>query len=92
MRRLSGSIKADTLARTAPLVAELRRIATAHGATPSQVALNWLVSFWGDTVVAIPGASKPKQAAEAAGAMGFELTRAELDSIDRLSRECAAGA
>lgn len=55
--------------------------------TASQVALNWVVSFWGDTVVAIPGASKPKQATEAAGAMSFELTREELEHLDRLSRE-----
>jgi diketogulonate reductase-like aldo/keto reductase len=44
------------------------------------------VSFWGEAVLAIPGASKPSQAAEAAGAMKFELTRSELDSIDALSR------
>lgn len=89
LRRMTGSITPATIARTAPLVAELKRVGAAHGATASQVALNWVVSFWGDTVVAIPGASKPRQALEAAGAMGFELTRAELDSIDRLSRECA---
>jgi len=87
LRRITSSIKPSTIARTAPLVAELKRVAAAHGAKPSQVALNWLTSFWGDVVVAIPGASKPAQATDAAGAMGFTLTRAELDSIDRLSRE-----
>jgi aryl-alcohol dehydrogenase-like predicted oxidoreductase len=86
MRRMSGSIKPETIAKTAPLVAELKRVASAHAAAPSQVALNWLVSFWGEAVLAIPGASKPSQAAEAAGAMKFELTRSELDSIDALSR------
>jgi aryl-alcohol dehydrogenase-like predicted oxidoreductase len=87
MRRMSGSIRAETIAKTAPLVAELKRVASAHGATPSQVALNWLVSFWGEAVVAIPGASKPSQAAEAASAMKFELTAAELRSLDALSRD-----
>lgn len=86
LRRISGSISAGTIARTAPLVAELRRVGAAHGASASQVALNWLISRWGETVVAIPGASKPSQAAEAAGAMAFELAAAELDSIDSLSR------
>ena len=85
-RRIAGSIRPETLARTAPLVAELKRVAAAHKATASQVALNWLVSFWGDTVVAIPGASKPGQATEAALAMSFELSASELASIDALSR------
>jgi len=89
MRRMTSSIRPQTIVRTAPLVAELKKVAAEHKVTTSQVALNWLVSFWGDTVVAIPGASKPSQAAEAAGAMGFELTRKELDSIDRISREIA---
>ena len=87
MRRMSGSIRPETIAKTAPLVAELKKVASAHGATPSQVALNWLVSFWGEAVVAIPGASKPSQAAEAAGAMKFELTGSELSSLDALSRD-----
>ncbi len=86
MRRMSGSINPGTLERTRPLVEELKRVAAAHGATASQVALNWLVSRWGDTVVAIPGASRPSQATEAAGAMGFALSRAELDSVDMASR------
>jgi len=86
-RRIASSINPSTLAKTAPLVAELKKVASAHGAMPSQVALNWLVSRWGDTVVAIPGASKPSQASQAALAMGFELAPAEIESIDSLSRE-----
>ena len=88
-RRASGSLSPSALRRSAPLVAELKKVAAAHGATASQVALSWLVSFWGDTVVAIPGASRPSQAAEAALAMRLELTRSELDSIDALSRGIA---
>ncbi|MEI6877071.1 MAG: aldo/keto reductase [Spirochaetota bacterium] len=89
MRRMRGSFKPETLARTAPLVAELKRIAGLHDATPSQIALNWVINFWGDTVVAIPGASKPKQAEEAAGAMSFLLSPSELASLDEISRQAA---
>lgn len=74
------------LARTAPLIGELRAIAHAHGATPAQVALGWLISYYGDTVVAIPGASKPRQAADAAAAMGLRLSGTELSRLDDLSR------
>ncbi|HUX37750.1 MAG TPA: aldo/keto reductase [Rectinemataceae bacterium] len=59
----------------------------ARGVTRSQVALNWLINFWGETVVAIPGASRPAQATAAAGAMSFDLSSEELASLDRLSRE-----
>ncbi|TDE15841.1 aldo/keto reductase [Jiangella asiatica] len=84
-RRLAG-FNARTLARTAPLIDELRAIGTAYGATVGQVALSWLTTFYGDTVVAIPGASKPRHAAESAAAMDLRLTEKELDRLDELSR------
>jgi aryl-alcohol dehydrogenase-like predicted oxidoreductase len=87
MRRMSGSIKKETIERTAPLIAELRKAAIAHGVTPSQVALNWLISYWGEVVVAIPGASSPSQATAAADAMTFELSPDEIRSIDEESRK-----
>jgi aryl-alcohol dehydrogenase-like predicted oxidoreductase len=85
-RRYMPLFRASGLARTRPLVDELRRIAAARGATPSQVALNWLVHFHGETVVAIPGASRPRHAEEAAGVMGFRLSPEELGRLDELSR------
>ncbi|TDD49355.1 aldo/keto reductase [Nonomuraea terrae] len=88
MRRVFGrrDLSARGLARTAPLIDAMRRIASGYGVTVGQVALNWVVTRYGDTVVAIPGASKPRQAAEAAGAMGFTLTEAEAGKLDELSR------
>lgn len=73
------------LEKSRPLVAGLKAIADDHGVTPSQVALNWLVNFHGQTVVAIPGASKVRQAEENAGAMHFTLTDEELARIDELA-------
>jgi aryl-alcohol dehydrogenase-like predicted oxidoreductase len=69
-----------------PLVAAVEEIAAARGVTASQVALNWLIHFHGDTVVAIPGATSVAQAAENAGAMGFCLSDAEMKRLDGLSR------
>jgi len=85
-RRYTSLFRASGLARTRPLVDELRRVAVARGLTPSQVALNWLLFFHGDSVVAIPGASQPRHAEEAAGAMGFRLSDAEMGRLDELSR------
>jgi aryl-alcohol dehydrogenase-like predicted oxidoreductase len=90
--RLSPSsrfLTPEGLARSAPLITELRAVGEAHGATPAQVALAWLVVHYGDTVVAIPGASRPEQAAAAAAAMDLRLTEAEMASIDAISAAVA---
>ena len=73
--------------RSRPLVAALEEIAAAHGVGVSQVALNWLVNFHDDAVVAIPGASKPAQARESAGALTFTLTVEEMERIDQVTRQ-----
>ena len=88
--RLSPSsrfLTPEGLARTAPLIAELRAVGEAHGATPGQVALAWLVTYYGETVVAIPGASRPEHATEPPAAMDVRLTAAEIERIDHLSAE-----
>lgn len=84
-RRLLG-LNEGMLARTRPLIDELRAVAHAYGASVSQVALAWLVQFYGDTVVAIPGVSKPRQAEESAAVMKLHLTNKEVERIDEASR------
>lgn len=69
-----------------PLITDLAHIADQHGVTVSQVALNWLVNYHGERVVAIPGASKAHHAEESAGAMSFRLSDEEMERINRLSR------
>ena len=58
----------------------LARIARAHGATPRQVALRFLVRR--PPLFAIPKASTPNHAAENAGAGDLQLTDAEIAQID----------
>ncbi|MCI2420187.1 aldo/keto reductase [Saccharopolyspora sp. K220] len=86
IRRLLSGLSERALVRTAPLIDELRAIAEAHGASIGQVALSWLISFYGNTVVAIPGATKPHQAKESAAAMNLRLTDQQLTRLDELSR------
>jgi diketogulonate reductase-like aldo/keto reductase len=59
----------------------LQEIADAHGATPRQVALRFLLRW--PNLFAIPKASSPRHAAENAGAGKLRLTPAELERIDR---------
>ena len=86
-RRLVGAYRASALRRSAPLVAELAAIGKAYGTSAAQVALSWLVTFYGDTVVAIPGASRPGQAQESAAAMELRLTAKEIENLALLSRQ-----
>lgn len=84
MRRLmSGLADPRALRRTGPLITKLRRIAAAHGVKPGQVALAWVITNYGDTVVCIPGASKPSQAAESAAVLGLKLSDAELAALNQ---------
>ena len=85
--KLMGAFKAKGLERSRRLVEELRTIAAAHGATASQVALAWLCQFQGETVVVIPGASRPQQAEENAGALELALSQVEIGTLDKLSRQ-----
>ena len=68
--------------KSRPLLQALSEIGKNHEATPAQVALNWLINFHGETVVAIPGASKVGHAEESAGAMQFRLSEEELERLD----------
>ena len=77
---------AQSIESSMPVIKVLDEIAEAHGATVSQIALSWLVTFSGEMVVAIPGASKPKHAEESAGAMKIALTPEEMERIDHISR------
>jgi diketogulonate reductase-like aldo/keto reductase len=58
----------------------LRRIADAHGATPRQVALRFLVRR--PSLFTIPKSSRPRHTEENAGAGDLRLTAAELAEID----------
>jgi aryl-alcohol dehydrogenase-like predicted oxidoreductase len=62
----------DNLARAQPMLDALREVASAHSATPAQVALAWLIRR--PNVVAIPGASSVAQLEANAAAADLELT------------------
>lgn len=74
------------LAKTWPLIQELKKLAGIYNTSPGQVALNWLLTWNGDMVVAIPGATKTSHAEQNIGAMAFQLTKAECAGLDELSR------
>ncbi len=85
-RKWLMSFRRRGLERSRALVAALEDIAREHGATPSQVALNWLMYFHGDAVLVIPGATRIEQANENVGAMSFRLSDTEMRRLDELSQ------
>lgn len=86
MRRRMFDYSAKGLERSRPLVEGLEEIARRRDVTAAEVALNWLLHFYGETVVVIPGASKASQARSNLGAMNFQLSKDELSRLDELSR------
>ncbi|HLB68004.1 MAG TPA: aldo/keto reductase [Thermoplasmata archaeon] len=84
VRKEEDLFKPANLRRAAPLVAALRKIGKARGKTPGQVALAWLRR--NRVVVPIPGAKRPDQVEQNAGAAGWSLNAPELRSLDRILR------
>ncbi len=80
-RKRLAAFGAKGLSKSAPVIDRLRAIAGNHGKTPAQVALRWLVQAQGDTVVAIPGATRIRHAAESAGVLDFTLTESEVEQL-----------
>ncbi len=85
MRKHLKAFRPEELERTRPLIEELRWIAAAHETSPAEVALSWLLSAHGDTVVAIPGASSAEQARRNARAMDLRLSEEEIDALAQRS-------
>ena len=71
--------------------AVVREIASAHAATPAQIALAWLLQK-GDDVVPIPGTKRRSYLEENVAATQLTLAADELSRLDRaLAPEAIAG-
>jgi aryl-alcohol dehydrogenase-like predicted oxidoreductase len=81
-RKSTGQFRPAGLAKSLPLVKLIREIAANYNVTPSQIALNWLIHFHGNMVVAIPGATKEVHAKENTGAMSFRLSDEDMMRLD----------
>ncbi len=80
--RLRGRLK-----KTKSLVETLESIALECEATVAQITLSWTTNYHGETVVAIPGATKTYQAEQNAGAMRIVLSSEQMEAISAQSLE-----
>ena len=67
------------------LVKVIEETADKYGKTPSQVALNWLVTSY-PNILPIPGAKTPQQASDNAGAVDWRLSFEDWFKLDQISR------
>jgi aryl-alcohol dehydrogenase-like predicted oxidoreductase len=58
----------------------VRQAASAHGVSPQQVALAWLLSL-SPAIIPIPGASRPESIEDSVRALDLELTADDLQAI-----------
>jgi aryl-alcohol dehydrogenase-like predicted oxidoreductase len=72
----------------AAIVAGVKEIASAHGATPAQIALAWVLAQ-GDDVVPIPGTKRVRYLEDNVGATDIELSPADLEKLGALAAHTA---
>ena len=83
---LRGFAYKDVLPALPELLGTMRAPGTgAGGRTPAQVAVNWCLCK--DTTP-IPGVKNARQLEENLGALGWRLTREEVDALDAAAAKC----
>ena len=81
-RRLKKNLK-----KTKKAITEMEQMASELNCSVAQISLNWLIHFSGETVVAIPGASKTSQALSNAQSMNIDLSKEKLNTLDELTQD-----
>jgi aryl-alcohol dehydrogenase-like predicted oxidoreductase len=81
IQAVNPGFSSRNLTRLVEVNRTLSEIANAHGKTPSQVALNWLMSK--ENVVAIPGVKKLEYAINDAGATNWRLIDIEVERLEK---------
>jgi aryl-alcohol dehydrogenase-like predicted oxidoreductase len=93
-RRGKPRFSGENAVRNRDLLAIVRRVAEAHGATPGQVALAWVhaqAERWGLPVVPIPGTKRRERLEENVGGADLVLSPEDLAELDTIA-DATAGA
>ncbi|MFI1757165.1 aldo/keto reductase [Streptomyces sp. NPDC020571] len=91
-RRQQPRFTGDNAAANAALLAPVRAVAEAHGASLGQIALAWVhqrAQVHGLPVIPIPGTRKPTRVAENTAATRIVLTDDELSSLEPIAEKVA---
>ena len=85
-RRYMPAFNSNGLKKSKPVVDLVKTLAQKYQVTTSQIALNWLIHYHGETVLAIPGATKESHALENAGTLKFRLSPEDLTLLHEASK------
>jgi aryl-alcohol dehydrogenase-like predicted oxidoreductase len=83
-RRNDPRYQGDNFAANMKIVDVVRGIGEAHGVSPAQVALAWLLSQ-GDAIVPIPGVKRRVTMEDSVAAVNVTLTAADLAAIEKVA-------
>jgi aryl-alcohol dehydrogenase-like predicted oxidoreductase len=83
-RRSNPRFQGENFRKNLELVDAVHEMAQEKGCTPAQLALAWVLAQ-GRQIVPIPGTRKLDRLAENVAAVEIELTREELDRLDRIA-------
>lgn len=83
IRRVLPSFRGSNFDALPPVIELLTEIGNKHEATPSQVALRWVIQHG---AVPIPGAKNAVQARSNAGALNIVLDQSEMDALDEATK------
>ena len=81
-RREHPRFLADNIAHNAALLAPLEQIAVAHGSTPAQIAIAWVLAQ-GNDIVPIPGTKQRKYVEQNAAAVEVKLSADEIALLSK---------
>src|SRR5690554_3104244 len=84
VRRQHPRFQGENFRKNLELVDAVHEMAQEKGCTPAQLALAWVLAQ-GRQIVPIPGTRKLDRLAENVAAVEIELTREELDRLDRIA-------
>jgi aryl-alcohol dehydrogenase-like predicted oxidoreductase len=88
-RKMNAAFTCAGMEAAQPLIAALRDIAPKHDATPSQIALAWVIHH--PNVIAIPGARTVNQLEQNVAAGDIQLTEDEFERLNELSAKAGKG-
>jgi aryl-alcohol dehydrogenase-like predicted oxidoreductase len=80
-RRHHPRFEGENFAKNAALLGRLKELAAAHGCTPPQLALAWVLAQ-GDDIVPIPGTKRRRYLEENAAAIDLTLSNQEIRELD----------
>ena len=83
-RKLDSRFQSKGLSQITPVLNLLTNIGEKYQKTTAQVALNWLICQ--GNVIPIPGAKNAQQAQENCGALGWQLTKDEVNQLEQITR------